>query len=494
MPPGTPRPGNMHGELMSPGNTTEVPLRQLPRVLGPTAATAVVIGSVIGSGIFLKPSVIAQDVAQFSLIMAVWLVVGLITLCGALSVAEVAAMMPHAGGPFVYLREAFGRPVAFLWGWSEFWLMRTASVGALAVGTTIYLTRVIPLAESAAPLVAIGIVASVTLLNFCGARWGSLMQNVTTCIKLSALIALACLPFLLGKTAAENLEPVFVASQAKISWSGIGLALVAVLWPYDGWINMAPVAEEIRDPQKNIPRAFGIGVIVVMLAYLAANLAYHATLGHEGVRTSSAVAADVSGKLFGQTGITIITLAVMCSMFGALNANLLTGPRIYFAMARDGLLPPALHRIHARHQTPSNAILLQGGWAICLIAGAFAWVVWRANHPATDVAPAGVSNRMQGADAVFGYLTNLVVFGGNIFYALTVASVYVLRKKLPDHPRPYRTWGYPVVPLLYLVFFSVVLLFMATQLPWESAIGGALILSGLVYYYCFRRDPTGRTR
>lgn len=439
----------------------------LPRVLGRFDALTVVVGSIIGSGIFLKPGLAAKELPSIGLILGVWVVMGLVTLCGSLAMAELAAMLPAAGGPYVYLREAYGKLCAFLWGWTEFWVVRTGSLGALSAATAIYLSKVAPLSRTAQEGVAIAIIVFLSVANGIGTRWGAALQNWTSVIKVSFLLGIIGLPFVLGRADPELLSPLLPEHFDSTIWKGLGLAMIAVLWPYDGWINIGPVAEEIRDPQRNVPLALGLGVSLVILLYVLANVAYHVVLPLPQVAQSEAVAADFFTRLLGENGGKIAALGVMCSTFGAVNSNLLTGPRIYFAMARDGLLPASIRRIHGRWQTPMNAIVIQGIWSIALLILAYAW--------------------KEKPGEAFDALTDFVIFGGSIFYALAVLSVIVLRFTRPDAPRPYRTWGYPLTPVIYLLAFGAALVSLLLLKWQQSLFGSLLIVVGVGFYKVWNR-------
>jgi basic amino acid/polyamine antiporter, APA family len=461
--------------------------QSLPRVLGLFDAVMVVMGSIIGSGIFLKIGDVAGPLRSFGPIIGVWIGIGVVTLCGSLALAELAAMMPRAGGPYVYLREAYGRPAAFLWGWTEFWVVRTGSVGALSCATVIYLARIVPMGHWTQGGIAIAIVVVLSLINILSTIWGANVQNVTAVIKVAFLAGIICLPIVLGRTSASNLEPIWPETVSTDFLKGIGLAMVAVMWPYDGWINIAPVAEEIKEPQRNVPLGLTIGMLAVIVVYVGANVSYHLTLpmdhlagvvdpatgkfvkDHEPTAT---VAFDVFERLFGGTGGQIAALGVMCSTFGAVNSNLLTGPRIYFAMARDGLLPEAIRKVHPAYQTPINAIIIQAAWTIVLLVFFYAW-------------------KDQPKEA-FGGLTDSVIFGGIIFYSLSVAAVYVLRRTRPNVPRPYRTWGYPFTPALLLVTYAAAGVSEITTRPKESLGVLALIISGVIYYAFASRSAAAR--
>jgi len=439
---------------------------RLPTVLGLFDAIGIVVGSIIGSGgsgIFLKASVVARELDRFGPIVLIWSVIGLVTLCGSLALAELSAMLPQAGGPYVYLREAFGKLPAFLWGWTEFWIVRTGSLGALTCATIIYFRKIVPMPDAAQGPAAIGLILVLTALNGRSTRWGATLQNITVIIKVGFLGLLISLPWMLGKASSTNLGPIWPDAPGVDFARSLGIAAIAVLWPYDGWINIAPLAEEIRNPQRNIPLALAIGVILIVAVYVAANAAYHFVLPMDAVKESKAVASDVFLVLLGPIGVVLASVGVMCSTFGATQSNMLTGPRIYFAMARDGLLPDQLARVHSKYSTPANSVIVQGVWASVLVVVAHLW-------------------RSDPEDA-FNALTDFVIFGGSLFYALAVASVFVLRYRRPDLPRPYRTWGYPWTPALYLLAFAAALLSMLLDKFLESMAGSVLILAGVAYFY-----------
>ncbi len=433
----------------------------LPRVLGLFDAMMVVVGSIIGSGIFVKVGNVAAALNDFWWIIAVWVVVGLVTLAGSLALAELAAMLPKAGGPYVYLREAYGPLTAFLWGWTEFWVVRTGSLGALACASVIYLGRVVPMNLFTQECVAIGIVVGLSAINYFSTAQGAWVQNVTAVAKVMFLAGIILFPMFLGQTDSGNLAP---ASDLKTPplYLGLGLAMLAVLWPYDGWINIGPVAEEIKNPQRNLPLGLGLGMLVVIVVYVGANISYHLTLPMVQVATSETVASDLFGKLFGETGAKIAAIGVMISTFGAVNSNMLTGPRIYFAMARDGLLPPAVCQVHENYRTPANAIVIQAIWTVVLMAAFYALT-------------------KEPRDAFDG-LTDSVILAGLIFYSLTVGAVYVLRRKLPTQHRPYRTWGYPFTPALLLIVYAAVFVSKLVS-DWKlTAAVLVLIGFGVIYY------------
>ncbi len=477
--------------MANPVPVVQITPEALPRVLGLFDATAMVVGSIIGSGIFLKVGKVDQALMAWGFlpIMFVWVFVGLVTLCGSLALAELAAMYPHAGGPYLFLREAYGRLPAFLWGWTEFWVVRSGTVGALACATVIYLDEFLrPPLQAESPLghwgqfvLVLLIVVGLSAINIVSTRWGAAVQNVATVAKVGFLGLLIVLPLLMGKMNLDHLSPWWVASPETVAASAdivatnavtpsspksllaaFGLALIAVFWPYDGWINIAPVAEEIREPQNNLPRALALGISIVVLVYVGANLSYHLVLPMSQVAKSERLAADVFRAMFGEWGSKFAALGVLCSTFGAANSNLICGPRIYFAASRDGLVPAFIQRVHPVFRTPANSILIQGMWTTVLVVVFYS-----------------ISRNPR---VIFDLITDAVICAGLIFYSLAVAAVYVLRFKSPNAVRPYKTWGYPLTPALMIATYVVAL---AGQLidQWDK-IGWvlALIAAGVVYY------------
>lgn len=449
-------------------DTARPAITVLPRVLGPFDACMVVVGSVIGSGIFAKPGVVAQDVPFFGPIIGVWIIIGLVTMCGCLALAELGAMLPQAGGPYVYLRAAYGRLPAFLWGWTEFWIIRTGSIAALAAGTAINLNVFCDgaLTHWTQCAVTISIIFFLSAIHYVSTRWTAHVQNVTSVLKVAFLAGIIVLPFLFGKTDAANLRPTWPAESDVALWSGLAATMIAVLWAYDGWINIGPVTEEIRNPQRNVPLALIVGILIVTGVYVAANCVYHLVLPMSEVIGNPSVATTTFELLAGDAAKRIVAIGLVCSMFGAVNSNMMTGPRIYFAMARDGLLPQFIQQVHGKYETPANAVLVQGVWTVLLTVVVFA---------VRDVP----------YDA-FNSLTDFVIFGGQTFYAMVVGAVYILRRKLPELPRPYRTWGYPFTPAIYLVAFTAFLGSLFWAAPTESLAGLTLIAVGVPAFYYLR--------
>jgi basic amino acid/polyamine antiporter, APA family len=396
---------------------------ELPRKLGLFSAVAVLVGSTIGSGIFRSPAGVAEKVPDATMFFAAWVAGGVCVLAGALTYAELAGALPRTGGVFVYLREAFGRMPAFLFGWTELTLIRASAVGAIATVFAEYLLRMIGFfdADAVHYTAAIAIVL-VAAFNSLGIDIAASVQNLTAVSKYLALILLVLASFLLqGRTMAASVPAV---SQASTS-TGIGLfglALISILWVYDGWADLTFVGGEIRRPERNLPIALITGTLAVIAIYLAANAGYVHVIGMGEVAKSKLVAADVAERLVGRIGVTFVSAAVMISTFGTLNASVMTGSRIFFAMADDGLFFKTVAAVHPRFQTPYRAI-----WLTAILGAAFVMI------------------------RSFEQLADTFVLGIWPFYAGGTAAVYVLRRKRPDLPRPYRVWGYPVTPAIFLI-------------------------------------------
>jgi amino acid transporter len=481
----------------------------LPRVLGPVQAFCVVVGSVIGSGIFLVPASVANKVPFLSGIILVWVIGGLFSAAGALTLAELGAMLPRAGGLYVFLRAAYGALPAFLFGWVEFLIVRSGSMATLAAAFARYFGQLakppaaisLEIWQAGAAVLAI---AAVTTVNVLGTRRGGALQVVGTVLKVGGVIILMLLPFVLGAGALANLTPVWPTAVKGSLFAGFMTAMVGVLWAYDGWSNVTPLAEEIRDPGRNVPRSLVWGMVVLIAAYVGMTLAYHYVLPMKEVASASrkaedferAVAAVYCDQLLGSWGILAISSLVMCSTFISLNANALTGPRAYFAMARDGLFPRGLCRVHPRFQTPSNAILAQGIWAILLTIAATILII----VPPTGGSPplpswALAAWRKLNETPLYDLLFTYVIFGAHVFYMLSIASVFVLRARQPDLPRPYRTLGYPLTPLLFVaaefLLLGNMLWDVESRVP--SLVGLGIILAGLPAYWLFRRSAGAGT-
>jgi APA family basic amino acid/polyamine antiporter len=488
---------------------------QLVRALGPFLATAVVVGTVIGSGVFKKPQVVAQNVPYFSLAALVWVLGGLLALLGALALAEVAVLYPRAGGNYVFLRESYGRLAGFLWGWVELCIIRSASIAALASVFADSLCDVLGGLASHSPLArslseALGdtwsrngltasVIVGLALVNARGVRWGGVLQLVITIIKIGSLLAIAALPFLVAaldaaaaKPEASNLLPLWPSSWNRSDAGRLGTALLGVLWAYHGWMNVASIAGEVKKPQRNIPLALlgGIGIIIAL--YLGANLAYYLILPASEMASlkGSTVATAFCERLLGPWGMAAASAAVMMSVFGALNGNLLVGPRVLYAMSEDGLAPRFTGRVHARYHTPAWAILMLAAWSTLLVMAGTALAAYR--MPVFNVHGVVVDLNVPEDKPLFDIMTDFAMFGAIIFETLAVSSIFVFRWRLPGVDRPYRCPGYPFVPGLYVSILSLVVVNTFVNQRAEAAVGVAFIAVGaIVYYFVGRGRITG---
>lgn len=441
-------------------------------------AIAIVVGNVIGSGIFAKPGKIAADGGDFPLIISAWVVGGLICILGALCYAELSAMLPRAGGTYVYLREAYGRPLAFLFGYTDFLFARPASAGALSVIFVGSLSKVIEQPFNPVWQVSLCLLLIFFLgwVNIVGVIWGGRMQGATTLLKAGFLSLVAALPvivWLMGRDAGSfaNYSTTVTPAESGLS-SRFALVLLAIMWAYNGWDQITPVAEEIREPQRNIPLAMFAGIGILIVLYVSANLAYHAVLSMQQVRAAGDHAAEeMVMALLGSGGSKLMSVGVMLSTFGAINSNMLLGPRVSFAMGRDDVFFRQLGRVHVNYRTPAIAIVVQMLMAAGLVIGSAVLVYAVEGYEDTTV---------------FDLLTNYVIFSSSIFFVLTVVSVFILRRTHPEWERPYRTWGYPVVPAVYVAFYVWFLFNVYRSEPTEANIGLGLIALGLPIYYGWR--------
>lgn len=435
---------------------------KLPRTLGLGSATALVIGITIGSGIFRSPAGIAQKVGDPSLFMLLWVVGGVLALAGALSLAELAASFPESGGYYAYLRESWGRPTAFLFGWTQLVLLRASAIGGIALACGQYSMRMFgidPITHALqAQLFSAFAIVFAASVNIIGARPGAAIVNASSAAKFVALVGLALFAVLLG--GAHGATTANFTTSAPVTLSGFGLALVSVLWAYDGWGDVSFAGGEVKSPQKTLPLAIIGGTIGVIIAYILVNAGYVYVLSMPAVAASPLVAADTMTTIIGSTGSVIVSMLVAISTFGALNADFLGSPRLFFAMADDGLFFKAVARVHPRFQTPHVAIILTAVISIALVFS-----------------------------RSFEALTETFVIAIWPFYGLCVAGVFRLRRLRPDMPRPYRVAGYPIVPAVFLI---AVVLFLGNALvsePTSTLATFAVILAGLpVYWWAFGRS------
>src|ERR1700722_1922944 len=424
---------------------------QLPRRLGLVDATLIVVGIVIGSGIFLLPNLIARNLPSGTAIISVWVAAGVLSYFGALAYAELGAMMPATGGQYVYLREAYGEWCAFLCAWVFALAAVPGGIAFLAVGFAIYLDQFVPLSAAARTMVSLALVSTLSVNNAIGVREGVWVQRIFTSLKIAGLLLVISAAIFAPSAAANPKLP-------PLTYGGFGFAMAACLMAYNGWSYVSFVAGEVKQPERNLPRALAWGMGVVMAIYVSANLAYLHVMTIPEIAATERVGAAVALRVMGPAGAAVLSAVVLLSIIGAINGCILTGARIPFAQARDGLFFASFGRIHPRFETPAFAIAMQALWTCLLI----------------------VTGSYQS-------LSSYTIISAWIFYTMSVAAVWVLRRKMPDAPRPYRMWGYPVT--LWL-FVAVSIWFLADALvnqPKVSLIALALAAAGVPAYFLWRR-------
>ncbi len=455
--------------------SNQAPELGLVRGLGLLDSTFLVVGVIIGSGIFLTTGVMAESLPSAPLLMLAWVVGGLIAMTGALTYAELGAAMPEAGGQYVYLREAYGPFAAFLFGWIMFLVYQPGAIAAVATGFSVYFGYFAPslgtdnviaevaiagttLTVSAGQIVTVVVIVFLTAMNVSGLRAGTILQNVSTVLKIAALAALILLGLWVTRGSVPDLS---VYSGEGVSLlSGFGLALIAVIWAYDGFINLTFSASEVKDPGRTLPRALILGTAAVTVIYLLTNAVYFLALPIPEMQGVLAIADKAASTLFGPAATTFIAAAVMISTFGSTNGTILTGARVHYAMAKDGLFFKSVARVHPRHRTPHVSLWLQCLWASVLaLSGTF--------------------------EQLFTY----TIFASALIYMAAAASLFTLRRTKPDLPRPYRVWGYPLIPGLFFVSLAAVAVNSLIERPVESFSGLGILALGIpVYIYWSRRS------
>ncbi len=437
---------------------------RLPRTLGLWSSVALVVGITIGSGIFRSPAGIARQAPNPLVMIGLWVAGGAITLCGALSLAEIAAALPETGGIYAYLREAWGRRAAFLFGWSELVLIRASALGGIAVVFGEYLLRSFGIDPSGHVLLARGLSAGAIVfaaaVNVRGANLGALIVGVATWAKFGALAVLVLASFALGGSHGASAVHFTAASAGPLAVGRIGLALVSVLWAYDGWADLSFASGEVKDPGRNLPRAIILGTLGLIAIYVLTNLAYLYVLPIEAIGRSPLVAADTMMAIFGRAGVVLVSVFVMISSFSSLNGSMLASPRVFFAMADDGLLFKPIAKVHPHYHTPYVAIILAAILGVALVMS-----------------------------RSFERLTDTFVLAIWPFYALGVAAIYKLRAQRPDLPRPYRALGSPAVPAIFIASVAAFVINSLLNDTINSVITFAVILAGLpVYQIAFARS------
>jgi APA family basic amino acid/polyamine antiporter len=450
---------------------------ELVKGLGVFGATSVVAGTMIGTAIFVVPGIMLQQVGTPAMVLIVWVAAGVLSLFGALSYAELGAALPEAGGEYVYMHHAYGELFGFLYGWTQFIIAKTASIAAIATGFVIYLAYFFPrlhetlwesslgsgshtisLRLTSLQLGATLMVLLLSGLNILGVRRSGSVQTLFTASKLLVLAILIILGLVLGHGSWQDFRPVFAPTGHGASLlAAFGVATVSALWAYDGWNNLSMVAGEVENPQRNLPIALIAGSLLVLGVYVLVNIAYFYVLPASQILGTNTVAADAARHFLGSAGGTFIAVGVMISTFATLNGSILAGSRIPYATARDGLFPQALAAVHPRFRTPAVSLVAQA-----VIAGLFA-----------------LTGQYQS-------LYTKVIFSEFLFYALCSAGVFVLRRRRPDLPRPYRTWGYPLVPALFVILAVCLLVNTFWQQRADSMWGVVLVGSGIPAYFLWK--------
>jgi APA family basic amino acid/polyamine antiporter len=421
-------------------------------------AIAIVVGTIIGSGIFLVPHDVARQIGSVSTLALVWLIGGALALAGSLSLAELGAATPEAGGVYVYLRDAYGKLAAFLYGWAALLVIESGGIATLAVAFSIYASTFFPFTPLERKLVASAVIALLTAVNITGVKRAAWVQTFFTLAKLAGVAIIVGFALF-----AHHGAPVLPAAgyvPAHTTLSSFGVALVGVLWAYHGWHHLSHVAGEVKNPAQVLPRSFLLGALIVIVVYLAANIAYLQVLSLPAMAADAyqRVAAKTMEILWGPHGAAFVSGLILCSMFGATNGNIMGGARAYFAMARDGVMFAAVGKIHPRFATPYVALLIQGVWSIVLAA-----------------------------TGTFEQLFTYVIFTGWIFYAAAALAVVVLRRKRPQLARPYRVWAYPVLPVAFAASALAIIINALVRSPRESSIGLGLVLLGVPVYWIWKR-------
>jgi APA family basic amino acid/polyamine antiporter len=446
----------------------------LKRDLGIWSAAAIVVGTVIGSAIFIVPRDMINNVGSPLMVFAVWIFGGMLSLFGALSYAELAAALPEAGGEYVYLREAYGPLWGFIYGWTQMWVAKSGSIATLATGFFIYLANFhpelervwmvvpLPLGEAGSPLqirygqlLAMVVIVVLATINYFGVKVGGNVQVAVTVVKVGLIVAIIVIGLGTGHGNTANYSTSIPAAGGI---TGFFAALVAALWAYDGWNNVSMVASEVQKPQRNLPLALILGTLSVIGLYLLANLAYFYILPASAVGSTNRVAGEAMRRVLGAPGANAVSVAAMISIFAALNGSILSGSRVPFAMARDRLFFRRVSYVHPQYRTPSVSILALSAWAAVLV----------------------LSGRY---DQLYTY----VIFASVILYGMATAAVIVLRYKRPDLPRPYRTLGYPVVPVVFVLGITCLVISTLWKSPRESFMGLGLVALGLPFYFYWKR-------
>ncbi|MBI3586041.1 MAG: amino acid permease [Ignavibacteriales bacterium] len=457
---------------------------QLLRALGLREGIAIHMGVIIGSGIFIVPATIAGHLHAMGPIMLVWIVAGMLTLFGALTLAELSAVLPQAGGPYVYLSHSFGRLWGFLFSWNDYFINKSGSAAAIAVAFITFLAYFIPeigpehafykhhwtlfgkdmeFTIGWVQIFAMATIALVTYINVRGVKFGGWVMNIFTSAKVIALVGLILAAFFSGKGSASNFLPWWPENWESGMTAAFGLAMISALWAYDGWIDVTLTAGEFKNPSRNVPMSLFIGTIAVIVLYLSANLAYAYVIPINAMQGSPRIAADVAKTVLGPVGASLVIVGIMCSAFGTTNGMLLGGPRSLYAASADGAFAKSFGKVHPQYRSPYIAIIAMGVWsALLTLSGTYEQII------------------------------SYVVFGSWGFYAMTALSVIVLRRKMPNAERPYKAWGYPYATLLFVAIAGWFIYNTLVEDTRNAVIGIVLLVASLPFYYYWTKQKDSK--
>jgi APA family basic amino acid/polyamine antiporter len=453
--------------------------QKLRRVLGPREGLSIHISAIIGSGIFVVPATIAGHLHSTGLILVVWVLGGMLSLFGALTVAELSSLYPEAGGPYVYLRNSFGRVWGYMFSWNHFFINTAGSLAAIAVAFGRYLGYFFPslipldplfsktisflgypvlLRIDSTQIAAMAVIALATLVNIRGVRLGGWVTNVFTLAKVLALVTIIVAVFSSDKGSSDNFMPWWPERWSGDLTSALGLAMISVLWSYEGWTTVTQSAGEIRNPERNVPLSLLIGTGVVIVLYLAVNLAYVYVIPLEAMAGSQRIAADAASVVLGPFGTSLVIAGILCSTFGTINNSFLSDARSMYAAGADGTFAPGFGKLHTRFGTPFVTLIALGVWsALLTLSGSY--------------------------DQIASY----VIFGSWMFYGLTAVSVIILRRRMPDAPRPYKAWAYPYATLLFVAAAGWILFNTLVEASRDALMGIVLLLASLPFYWFYTR-------
>jgi basic amino acid/polyamine antiporter, APA family len=449
---------------------------ELERRLNLFDATMIIVGNIIGVGIFTTTGLIADALPNPILIISVWILGGLLTLCGALTYAELGAALPRAGGEYVFVKEAYGPLFGFLNGWTYFSVINPGSIAAMAIGLSFNVQRFWPSISltkhlfevqlgthsfgfSAGQALAIFVILLFSAINYCGVRAGSLTQNILTLAKLGSIVAIAVLGFLLGTGSWHHLAASESMASSASFLGQLSLAMIAVIFAFTGWFTSTYVASEINEPERNIPYSIICGTLIVMVVYVLINVAYLYALPVEQMKGVVNVGEAAARALFGTSASVYVSLAISISILGAINSVIMTAPRIYFAMARDGLFFPIAAQVHRRFKAPSNSILIQAAWSCVLVIS-----------------------------GTFSQLLTYTVVAMLLFSIMTGSANLLLRRTRPALSRPYKTYGFPWVPGVFVTCYVLILINTVVTRPKEGLWGLAIVALGVPIYFYWRKN------